>query len=867
MRLIAGLRRTHWIALSAAWIIVAVLLGIHVTAVRAHVDDVDRLGLRGAQEASTPFTMAYPSGAVDAQEWVRYAYALRTGHSLRLGHTDVDNAPVGREVYWNSGWAWIIAGAGWLQERLTGESTAAALERATLWLGPAVLFVAILLLSSFATRRAGAVIGVAIAIAMLGHPQLYSGFSPGDVHHLGILTALTLAMTLGAACAGGGWWRPDAPEGSLMPRSPDAARRAAIISACCGAAAVWISAASAIPPIGMVGVSGALATVFGGRAAAKRGLQYDGRVWRTWGRIGAIACICFYVLEYFPSRLGLRMEVNNPLYALAWWGGGELIAEITERWLAPAANRWKQPSRVFTASLLVLMAPVTVVVGGSAVFTPLDPFLHYIYHDFLVTFWPIVKVAAYQSWNPYDSIIGITNLPLLVGIGVLAVRGRSASPLLWFMTLATLVFTAVGWWQNRWMLNASGPQICLALVLVADLTVTKPVRAQWATTLAAFGIVFLPHAFLRISQTTAQVETKQTLSSDDMMVMYRDMAAALRASQPTGDITLLASANTSISTGYYGQFKTIGTTYWEDLDGLKAAADIFAAPTPEKAAALIRARHITHVAIVTEDDFTAVYYKWLHPSGTEEGFEYCFGYQLATAHNVPSWLQMIPYDVPADLGPHTGQIMLYKVNFDQKPVDALYNAAVSELTAGNFAVAQRDFDQLMRLEPNSERAWLGKSELEFGRQDWSNAVADAVNGIARAPSRERTGLFGTAASNFLRAERTREAMTLYRAALRETFDADIACSLAFALATSKQDSLRDGNEALGLAQRAVATKPNSPMYLDCLGVALAELHRFDEAAKAVDRAMAEARTAGDAGTAEVSGQLLQAFRAGHPWRE
>ena len=57
------------------------------------------------------------------------------------------------------------------------------------------------------------------------------------------------------------------------------------------------------------------------------------------------------------------------------------------------------------------------------------------------------------------------------------------------------------------------------------------------------------------------------------------LLVVLRASQPTGEITVLASPNASTTIGYYGRFKTLGTLYWENSAGLKAAASIFGAKT------------------------------------------------------------------------------------------------------------------------------------------------------------------------------------------------------------------------------------------------------------------------------------------------
>src|SRR5690349_5193985 len=218
-----------------AWAVVAALLVPHMLAVRDHLSYVGSLGLRGKAEASTPFKMPYPDGDVDAQEWVQHAYDLLNGHQLQLRHTDIDNAPVGREVHWNSAWAWTVAGAGRVEQALTDEPLPTALEQATLWLNPLVLFLIIVMLSWYTARWAGAIAGAGVAIAMLGHPSFYEGFAPAYVDHHGLLTASILGTMLGALFMGAGWWGDDDQSALLLPRSPVVARRAAVFSALSGA--------------------------------------------------------------------------------------------------------------------------------------------------------------------------------------------------------------------------------------------------------------------------------------------------------------------------------------------------------------------------------------------------------------------------------------------------------------------------------------------------------------------------------------------------------------------------------------------------------------------------------------------------------
>ena len=85
--------------------------------------------------------------------WARHAMSLVEGDGGRLRYTTVDNAPFGREVHWNSAWAWVIATAGRIQHLFTGQPLPTAIERSTLWLNAVMLFGFVVLFSAWATRR------------------------------------------------------------------------------------------------------------------------------------------------------------------------------------------------------------------------------------------------------------------------------------------------------------------------------------------------------------------------------------------------------------------------------------------------------------------------------------------------------------------------------------------------------------------------------------------------------------------------------------------------------------------------------------------------------------------------------------------
>jgi len=90
--------------------------------------------------------------------------------------------------------------------------------------------------------------------------------------------------------------------------------------------------------------------------------------------------------------------------------------------------------------------------------------------------------------------------------------------------------------------------------------------------------------------------------------------------------------------------------------------------------------------------------------------------------------------------------------------------------------------------------------------------------------------------------------------------------LAWVLSTAPEDQLRNGSEALSLAQKVIGTGPVSPEAVVVLVAAQAELGQFDRA-KDNARALAQQlEQAGDPRAAMVKNEVLVAVEAGRPIR-
>lgn len=794
--------------------LIAVLAWTDTSAVARYVSLLDASGTVSAD--SLPFVRPIPADYADAQTWARYAVSLQERGGWRLAHTDIDNAPRGRDVYWNAAFAHLVSLGGRVQRALADGSLARATESALAWLNLPLFLAVVVLFSTLVARRAGTEAGVLVSLGMLGHRWFYLGFAPNYVDHHGLLTAATFGVVLGATFMGAGWWR--AAGGGLLPRSPSEARNWAIVSAVSGAVGLWISAASTIPVVAMVGIAGLVAGWR--RGAAERDARFDATVWRIWGWTGACVALVAYAAEYAP-RFPLRLEVNHPLYALAWAGGAEAVALLVERTTTGRRMAWAR----LTVAVAAVLAPVaTLAVVGTRAFVPLDPRVSRL-HAGIGEFMSLAALArAAGEGSMWRYAVGF----VLAVPAPLAFRRRQRdSLLLAFTGTIVVLYVALACWQMRWWLGASAAELCLLIVAADSVASSWSTRSRWAL-VGAIGTAFVAQAVSRVLATQRAVDTRTVESADAMQPLYRDIAATLRASQPRGPIVLLASPNASAGIAYFGGFETLGTLYWENVDGLSAAAAIFSARTDEDARALLAARRVTHIALVSKNDFLRGYFAFAEPNSPSDAISRTFGYRL-TSGLVPRWLRLVPLKV--------------------RP------GAPSSVSLFQIVPDQSDF----------KAAWsVGEARLEMGQ---TRAAERALRtAIALAPDARRSELYQTAATIAYRSGAHDVALRFYASALDLAPTTTIKANMAWILATSADDRVRDGRAALAIAEPLASTSPRDAIVLDSYAAALAEVGRFADAVNVARRMEALAGSSGDAALASRAESRAQSYAAGRPWR-
>ena len=187
------------------------------------------------------------------------------------------------------------------------------------------------------------------------------------------------------------------------------------------------------------------------------------------------------------------------------------------------------------------------------------------------------------------------------------------------------------------------------------------------------------------------------------------------------------------------------------------------------------------------------------------------------------------------------------------------------LQKGNVDEAIAQYQMALQINPHSEEACynFGNALLRQGKVD--EAIAQYQRALEIKPDFAEAH-FNLGAVLFHQGKED-EAIAQYQRALQIKPDKpEVQNNLAWVLATSPHASLRNGNQAVALAQRAnQLTGDGNPIMLDTLAAAYAEAGRFPEAVTTAQRALHLAEDRSDMGLAESLQSQLKLFQAGRPY--
>lgn len=640
-------------------------------------------------------------------QWIAETQQMLARREWRVRHVDSENAPFGREVHSASVYRWWLGLIAWCDHLVSGRPLGLSVERAALWADPVLHLLSLLGTTLFVARCFGAFPAALFAVGMTTIYPFAGGFLPGvpDDHGLAVICALWSVLPLLAGLG-------VAPSPAILSKHGTAAiqaidpsrraRRLFFIAGVAGGLGLWINVASQTPVLVGIALSGTVAAWIGSRSRTKNSpdTRDVAAPWQIWALGGAITCLAAYFIEYFPAQMGLRLEVNHPLYGLAWMGVGVVMHQIPF-WFKAGKFSWsgRQAIVLLVAIAAVAALPTVVMLSKSpSIWTG----------DLLATRLSSLPNSAVaknvSSWIARDGLtgaVGATCLPLLLLGPAAWLLARRKSDVLLRTRIAlalgpVLVSAGLAYFQLRGWNLCDG--MLLALIVAVTAAVPLQVRGWWA---GLVGLVFLAGLFQllpptgngkNIEFTRLEVEGLIERALAHWIADHADLSGAndMATSGGARGTIILAPPDRTTSWCFHGGLRGLGTANWENREGLAATIRIVTATTAAEALALLRQREVAYIILPSWDSDLDEFARWTLRN-PEDAFI------MAIHHwTLPPWLRPLPYKLPENVGFDGQSVVILRVTDEENRAAALSRLA-------EYFIESQQVEQAAALTPALER--------------------------------------------------------------------------------------------------------------------------------------------------------------------
>jgi hypothetical protein len=649
-------------------------------------------------------SLILPHSSIDARWWVIHARQMLREGEWRIRSTALDNAPEGREVHWSSLLLWVLSGLAWIRSIGTGQPAWHFTADAALAVGPLLMAVFFLGLVLVARRTFGLVPALLYLLALLTSNAVLRTFQLGEADHHGIVLALASGSVLCLLAGGSGF----AKKGDLVAEWWFAT------AGLLGAAALWVSASTALPILAATGLGGLVAGCLRSNATAQAPLRP--RLWLHWAGWGCAGSIGFYLLEYFPRHMGLRLEVNHPLYAMAWLGGGWILQRVLQ---ATLDGRFpvRRPGDWVKAGLCVaaVAAPVVMIVlGGEWFFWVSDDFLLALHKEYILEFQSLAGLAAAKNAGWIEPVIAHVWVWIALGaasvLWVWGPRDPSFRAAILLLLPPTVVMQSLALVQVRWG-SASASLWALWIPVISAALLRLPLGQPQRLWLLA-GIVLAPWVALLLGPlpiAAASNKFEKTCLDAPLAeetggnLLVRDIAHRLIQSSPSTIPTVLTGPNTSTELVFHSGLRTLGTLYWENMHGLKGAAAIFAATTRDEARRLLEEAGVTHIVVPSWSNFGAAYADLLAKAEGMDQAEPSYLSGVLESEDFPVWLRPFAYPIPTASGIDSQSVRIIAFLPGQNLFESWFHRGIYHMESGQPFKARAAFEQARAIRPGEPR--------------------------------------------------------------------------------------------------------------------------------------------------------------------
>jgi protein O-mannosyl-transferase len=226
-------------------------------------------------------------------------------------------------------------------------------------------------------------------------------------------------------------------------------------------------------------------------------------------------------------------------------------------------------------------------------------------------------------------------------------------------------------------------------------------------------------------------------------------------------------------------------------------------------------------------------------------------------------------DVLATKGQTDEAIIQYQMALKIKPdyFKASYDLGNALFDLGRLPEAIEQYQTALKTEPDFVEARFNLGNAFFQKGELDKAIEQYRMVLKTKP--DYVGAHNNLGAALMHVGSTVEAVGEYRKTLdAQPQNIDALDNLAWMLATASQAALRNGVEAVQLAQKAVQLDGGkNPLALRTLAAAYAETGRYADAAETARRALRLAVAAGNAALAGTLQQEIELYDAGTPVRD
>jgi hypothetical protein len=639
--------------------------------------------------------------------WLDQTRLMFARREWRVRHVDFENAPFGHDIGSASPYRWWLGAVAWIDHAVSGRPAGPAVEQAALYADPLLQLLFLVGATAVAAWQFGAFPAALLALGLATVFPFAAGFLPGAPNDQGLVRA----------CAFWSVFPLLAGIARAHSATADAERRTQrwfFIAGVAGGLGLWIGPAVQVPVLAGIALGGLIAAWVARDASGNPASATKNLPWLTWALGGAGTCFAGYLIEYFPDHLGSwQLKVVHPLHALAWLGGGVLLAR-TAAWIQ--GNKHGRNLReigICAFSIAALGAlPVTMWLTHSLGF--LETNLSSIQ---LTRLSGGVSATSLWVWLVEEQnirMVWATVFPVFLALpgGWLIFRRRAGIACRVSVAVALgPVLVAIGfacqqlsWWNQV-------DVVLLVLVVAASAAIGNSVNRrllQWIWFCSLAPIVLLGAIQIFPSSEGA---TKGALDETEIWsLVERDLARWLALHAGTENTVVLAPHSQTITLHYYGGLRGLATIGSDNMDGLGVAVRILSASTPEEAKELIDGRGVTHIIIPSWDSYFEVYARM--GVGKVEGTFY----ERLMRWRLPPWLKPVPYQLPTVAGLEGQSLTILEVVEDQDDAAAASRVAEYFVEMGQLDRAATA-DQSLRRFPADLGALTVRAEVESARGD------------------------------------------------------------------------------------------------------------------------------------------------------